>query len=50
MNTEETIAYLRGLTLAAALMWFIENIAVGDARSSEVFFYLRSRYREEQQS
>jgi hypothetical protein len=50
MTSAETIAYLKRLMLTEALWWFIENMSADSAEHSEVFFYLRERYRKEKQS
>jgi len=41
--------YLDSLTLADALWWFIENMAPDNPDRSDLFFYLRSRFRSERQ-
>jgi len=41
----ETKTYLDGLPLADAFWWFIENSNEDDPHRSELFFYLRERYR-----
>jgi hypothetical protein len=41
--------YLESLPLVQALMWFIENVDGEDPARTEVFFYLRSRFRAEVQ-
>lgn len=47
MSTDEIKKYLDTLSLVQALWWFIENIAEDNPRRSNIFFYLRSRYRTE---
>lgn len=46
---KDIIAYLNSLTLVQALWWFIENINDEDAQRTELFLYLRERYRKEEQ-
>lgn len=45
MTLDETKEYLDALPLAEALFWFIENIGDDDPIRTDVFFYLRERYR-----
>lgn len=47
MTFTETKKYLDSLPLAEALWWFIENQRDDDPITSEVFFMLRERVRNE---
>ena len=49
MTADEIKRYLFTLSLTEALWWYIENISQDDPAQSEVFFYLRARYRREVQ-
>lgn len=44
-QVQSTMDHLNGLPLTDALWWFIENVNEDDPHHSEVFFYLRERYR-----
>jgi len=45
MTATETIDYLHTLPTTHALWWFIENVTEDDPIRTEVFFYLRERFR-----
>ncbi|QBJ04457.1 hypothetical protein HOV23_gp116 [Pseudomonas phage Lana] len=46
MNLEQIKDHLNGLPVVYALWWFIENLHEESPHRSEVFFYLRERFRE----
>lgn len=45
MTLEQIKDYLNGLPLVRALWWFMENVNEDSPHRSEIFFYLRERYR-----
>lgn len=47
MSAEQMIAYLGTCTLEHALWWFIENVESEQEGRTDVFFYLRERFRNE---
>ncbi len=48
MTATETTDYLHTLPTTHALWWFIENVTEDDPIRTEVFFYLRERFRKYQ--
>jgi hypothetical protein len=44
------ISYLKTLPLLQALWWYIENVSSDDPDQATYFFYLRERYRKEEQA
>jgi len=50
MTLDETRDYLDTLPLADALWWFIENVYADQAGRTSLFFYLRERMRQQQQT
>jgi hypothetical protein len=48
MNTQEKLDHLHTLPFPHAAWWFIENVAADDPGRTDLFFYMRERFRKYQ--